>query len=153
VKGILKSLFRWHTDTILIVEPDQVLRKLEYRALSAKYRIIQTSSVEEAVRAAARHAPKIDLLLTEMRLPHSFGWELTELLKLDYPDLKVIYMSSSFDGELRARTYPSTVVAIENPFPSERLRQAVHEVLETKQNGRLGPKYEAYLPPISRSHP
>ena len=153
MKGIMKSLFTWHTDTILIAEPDQVLRKLEYRALSAKYRIIQTPSVEEAVRTAARHAPKIDLLLTEMRLPHSFGWELTELLKLDYPDLKVIYMSSTVDAELRARNYPSTVVVLENPFPSERLRQAVHEVLETKQNGRVGPTYAAYLPPISRLHP
>ena len=95
MKGILKSLFRWHTDTILIVEPDQVLRKLEYRALSAKYRIIQTSSVEEAVRTAARHAPKIDLLLTEMRLPHSFGWELTALLKLDYPGRALVRRQSS----------------------------------------------------------
>ena len=153
MKGIMERLFRWQPDTILIAEPDQALRQLESGALSAKYRIIQTSSVEEAVRTAARHAPKIDLLLTEMRLPHSFGWELTELLKLDYPDLKVVYMSSSFDAEFRARTYPSTVVVIENPFPSERLRQAVRYVLETKQNGRLGPKYAAYSPPISRLHP
>src|ERR1700681_2586119 len=141
----MKSLFTGHTDTILIAEPDQVLRQLEYRALPAKYRIIQTSSVEEAVRTAARHAPKIDLLLTEIRLPHSFGWELTELLNLDYPDLKVIYMSNTFDAEIRARTYPPTVVVLENPFPSDRLSQAVRYVLETKQNGRLGPKY-AYTP-------
>ena len=153
VKGIMKNLFSRHTDTILIAEPDQVLRQLEYRALPAKYRIIQTSSVEEAVRTAARHAPKIDLLLTEMRLPHSFGWELTELLKLDYPDLKVVYMSSSFDAEFRARTYPSTVVVLENPFPSERLRQVVRFVLETKQNGRLGPKDAAYSPSISWFRP
>ena len=73
-----------------------------------------------------------------MRLPHSFGWELTELLKLDYPDLKVVYMSSTVDAEFRARTYPSTVVVLENPFPSERLRQAVRYVLVTKQYGRLG---------------
>src|ERR1022692_106064 len=112
----MRSLFNWHTDTILIAEPDEILRRQECRALSGKYRIIQTSSVEEAVRTAARHGTEIDLLVTEVRLPHGFGWELTELLKLDYPDLKVVYTSSSDDAEIRARTYPSTVVVIENPF-------------------------------------
>src|SRR5450759_427482 len=87
----LFSLFNWHTDTILIAEPDPVLRRLECRSLSGKYRIIQTSSVEEAVRTAARHDTEIDVLLTEVRLPHRFGWELTQLLKLD---LSLIQQSS-----------------------------------------------------------
>ena len=152
MKGIMKSLFRWHTDTILIAEPDQVLRQLECRALSGKYRIIQTSSVEEAVRTAARHTTEIDLLVTEVRLPHRFGWELTQLLKLDYPDLKVVYTSSSVDAEIRARTYPSMVVVLDNPFRPDRLRQAVHDALESRQNDRIGPKYAAHSPPVSRLH-
>jgi DNA-binding NtrC family response regulator len=153
LKEIMRSLFNWHTDTILIVEPDEVLRRLECRALSGKYRIIETSSVEEAVRTAARHTTKIDLLVTEVRLPHRFGWELTQLLKLDYPDLKVVYTSSSVDAEIRARTYPSIVVVLDNPFRPDRLRQAVHDALKTRQNARIAPKYTAYSPPISRLHP
>jgi DNA-binding NtrC family response regulator len=136
VKGILRSMFTWRTDTILIVEPNHALRQLEYRALSPKYRIVQTSSVEEAVRTAARHITGIDLLLTEVRLPHGSGWDLTELLKLDYPDLKVIYMSSSIDAEIRARTRPSIVVMLENPFRPDRLRQAVRDVLETRPKNK-----------------
>jgi DNA-binding NtrC family response regulator len=141
-------MFTWRTDTILIVEPNHALRQLEYRALSPKYRIVQTSIVEDAVRTAARHITGIDLLLTEVRLPHRFGWELTELLKLDYPDLKVIYTSSSIDAEIRARTYPSIVVVLENPFRPDRLRQAVRDVLEIRQNDRIAPKYA----PVSRLH-
>jgi CheY-like chemotaxis protein len=148
----MKSLFNWHTDTILIAEPDPVLRRLECRALSGKYRIIQTSSVEEAVRTAARHTTKIDLLVTEVRLPHRFGWELTQLLKLDYPDLKVVYTSSSVDAEIRARAYPSIVVVLDNPFRPDRLRQAVRDALETKQNDRIALKYAGYSPPISSLH-
>src|SRR5450631_1404688 len=152
MKRILRSVFGWHTDTILIAEPDQALRQLECRALSGKYRIIQTASVEEAVRIAARHTTEIDLLVTEVRLPHRFGWELTELLKLDYPDLKVVYTSSSVDAEIRTRTYPSIVFVTENPFRPDRLRQAVCDVLKARQNDRIAPKYAAYLPPISRLH-
>ena len=92
---------------------------------------------------------RIDVLLTEVRLPHRFGWELTQLLKLDYPDLKAIYTSSSIDAEIRARTYPSTVLVLENPFRPDHLRQAVRDVLETRQNDRVAPKYAPYSPPIS----
>jgi DNA-binding NtrC family response regulator len=147
----MKSLFNWHTDTILIAEPDQVLRRLECRALSGKYRIIQTSSVEEAVRTAARHTTQIDLLLTAVRLPHGFGWELTELLKLDYPELTVIYTSSSIDAEIRARTYPSEVIVIENPFRPDLLRQAIRDALKITHNDRIAPNYAAYAPPVSQS--
>ena len=152
LKEIMKGLFNWHTDTILIAEPDQVLRELECRALSGKYRIIQASSVEEAVRTAARHTTKIDLLVTEVRLPHRFGWELTQLLKLDYPDLKVVYTSSFVDSEIRGRTYPSAVVVLDTPFRPDRLRQAVRDALETRQNDRVASKYAAYSPPNSPLH-
>ena len=149
---ILRSVFGWHTETILIVEPDQALRELECRALSGKYRIIQAASTEEAVRIAARHTTDIGLLVTEVRLPQGFGWELTQLLKLDYPDLKVVYTSGSVDTEIRARTYPSIVVVRDDLFRPDHLRQAVREALETRQNDRIAPKYAAYPPPISRLH-
>jgi len=149
---ILKSAFGWHTDTILIAEPDQALRELECRALSGKYRIIQAASTEEAVRIAARHTTEIDLMVTGVRLPQGFGWELTQLLKLDYPDLKVVYTASSVDAESRARIYPSTVVVLDSPFRSDPLRQAVRDALETRQNDRVAPKYVGYPPPVSRLH-
>jgi DNA-binding NtrC family response regulator len=146
VKDILRSTFTRRTDTVLIAEPDQLLRRLEYRALSPKYLIVQTSSIQEAVRTAARHAMEIDLLLTEVRLPHGFGWELTELLKLDYPDLTVIYMASSIDAEMRARTRPSVLVLLQSPFNPDSLRRAVGDALDT----RVARKSAAYLLPPSR---
>jgi CheY-like chemotaxis protein len=133
---MLRRGFTSHTDTILIAEPDQVLRRLECRALSL-YQIVQSSSAEEAVQIAARHEKKLDLLLTEVRLPHINGWELTELLKLDYPSLQVVYLSNSIDAEIRARTRRSIVIVLEkNRFRPGRLRQAVRDVLETRQKNR-----------------
>src|SRR5262249_605956 len=64
VKRIRGSMFTPHIETILIAEPDQMLRRLEFRALSP-YRIVQTSGAEEAVQIAARHETELDLLLTE----------------------------------------------------------------------------------------
>jgi two-component system, cell cycle sensor histidine kinase and response regulator CckA len=132
MRGILRSIFGWHRDTILITEPNHVLRQLECSALSRQYRIIPTGSAEEAVRTAAQHETVIDLLLTEVRLPRVDGWELTELIKLDYPELKVVYISSSsIDAEIKAHTRGSIMIALDNPFHPDRLRRAVHDALET----------------------
>src|ERR1700692_4586848 len=65
---ILSSKFDSCPRTILVAEPDPMLRRGECRVLSPKYQIVQTSSAEEAVRIAARHETELDLLLTEVRL-------------------------------------------------------------------------------------
>jgi len=62
---------------------------------------------------------------------------LAELLKLDYPALKVVYLTPSIDPEIRAHTRRSMVVVLEkNRFHSARLRQAVRDVLETEQKNK-----------------
>ena len=111
---------------------------------------MSTGSAEEAVRTAARHETEIDVLLTEVRLPRVNGWELTELLKLDYPNLKVVYLSNSLEAEIREHTYPSKVVILENPFRANLLRQAVHDVLETRQNDGGALQCPVYTPLVSR---
>ncbi len=119
-------------------EPDPLLRRMERRALSSEYQVIQTSSAEEAVRVAARREVNLDLLLTEVRLPRIDGWDLAELLRLDYPGLKVVYLASSIDAEIRAHTRRSTVVVLEkNRFHPARLRQAVRDVLEPHQTDKM----------------
>jgi CheY-like chemotaxis protein len=123
--------------TILIAEPDPMLRRLERRALSPKYQIVETSSAEEAVRTAARREANLDLLLTEVRFPRIDGWDLAELLKLDYPALKVVYLSRSIDAEVRAHTRRSTVIVLEKDrFRPDCLRKAVRDVLVTGQKDR-----------------
>jgi len=126
--------FTAHAFTILITEPDPMLRRLERRALSPKYQIVETSTGEEAVRIAARHDAHLDLLLTEARLPRMEGWNLVELLKMDYPSLKVVYVANSIDAEIRAHTRRATIVVQEkNRFNAGRLQSAVRDVLETRR--------------------
>jgi len=130
----LRSRFFSSANTVLIVEPDQTLRRRECRALSPEFQIVQTSSPEDAVRIAARHETPLDLLVTEVRLPHMDGWELAELVKLDYPNLKVVYLSSFADAAVKAHTRPSVVIALEkNRFSPSRLRRAVHDTLESSK--------------------
>jgi two-component system cell cycle sensor histidine kinase/response regulator CckA len=134
----LRNRFFPRADTVLIAEPDQTLCRLESRALSPEYQIVQAFSGEEAVRIAARHETPLDLLLTEVRLPRMDGWELSELLKLDYPNLKVVYLSSFVDAAVKAHTRPSKIIVLEKSrFSPSRLRRAVHETLESGKHSRV----------------
>src|SRR5580692_4968442 len=92
---------RSHKPVILVAEHDRMIRQLLSRSLRPAYHIVQACSATEAVRTAARHQAEIDLLLTEARLPGPFGgWQLLELLRLDYPKLKVVYVSKLIDPEI-----------------------------------------------------
>jgi CheY-like chemotaxis protein len=116
---------------ILVAEHDRTIRQLLSRSLRPAYRVVQTCNATEAVRTAAQHHPEIDLLLTEARLPGPFvGWQLLELLRLDYPELKVVYISKSIDPEIKAHTGRHKLLVLDHPFPEECLRRAVRETLE-----------------------
>ena len=128
---------RLQRSTILVVQHDPVTRQLLSRSLRPSYRILQAGSAEEAVRIAAQHERDIDLLLTEVRLPQLFGWELLELLALDYPKLKAVYVSKSIDPEIRLRTRRQKVLVLESPFQDSPLRQAVSEALENSRLNRV----------------
>jgi two-component system, cell cycle sensor histidine kinase and response regulator CckA len=122
-------------ETILVAGHDQVIRRLVCGALAREgYHIVQAPSAEAAVRTAARHESEIDLLLTETLLPTSRGCELAELVRLDYPDLEVIYISGSTGAESGSRDRRSRVVVVQEPFPGDRLRRAVREALAKHKN-------------------
>jgi len=147
-EGAGKSLSEMWTDrlrfqrsTVLLVEPDPVTRQLLSRSLRPAYQILQAASAEEAVRIAARHKKHIDLLLTEVQLPQLAGGELLELLALDYPKLKVVFVSKSIDPGIRSHTRRQTVLLLEHPFRDSCLQQAVREVLETPESNRVEMKW------------
>lgn len=116
--------------TILIAEPNPSLRQLEWQALSRDYRVVRTSGAEEAIRTAAQHEIELDLLLTEVRLPNMHGRDLAELLHLDYPSFKVVYLASSMIPEMKVHARSATVILMdERRFNPMRLRRAVQETL------------------------
>jgi hypothetical protein len=72
-----------------------------------------------------------------------FGWELLELLALDYPKLKVVYVSKSIDRETRVHTRGQKVFVLKQPFGESCLRQVIREELETAKSNRVGMKWTA----------
>jgi two-component system cell cycle sensor histidine kinase/response regulator CckA len=118
---------------ILLVAQDLRIRELIRRDLSRDgHKIIVAASAEEAVRTTARHERQIDLLCTDTQLPTLTGPELAQIVKLDYPDVKVVYMSNGGKDGRPLRDPGSKVVTIQDPFRSDGLREVIREMLSPR---------------------
>jgi len=120
------------TETILVVEDEEVLRRVTRRSLEAAgYRVLTASDGLDALVVSAEHAGEIDLLLTDVVMPRMSGREVVQELGKTRPTLKIVYMSGYTDdaivhlGVLKAETH-----FLAKPFTSADLTRKVREVLD-----------------------
>jgi two-component system cell cycle sensor histidine kinase/response regulator CckA len=120
-------------ETILAVEDEEEVRTLVVKILRKQgYTVIEASHGEEAMRLAEEHRGNgIHLLLTDVVMPGMSGRELAEMLKLRYPEIKVLYMSGYTDDAI---VYHGVVEEginyIQKPFTLDSLARKLREVLD-----------------------
>jgi CheY-like chemotaxis protein len=121
------------SETVLLAEDEKMLRTLlTNRLRQAGYRVLPAANGEAALKAAAKHAGPLDLVLTDVVMPRMGGRELVENLLLARPDLRVLYMSGYTEGSLMSRGMtPEQVTLIRKPFPFESLLEKLREVLDS----------------------
>ncbi len=86
---------RGRGETVLLVEDEESLRTLTERILTDNgYQVITAAGGDEAIDLAA-HLPAdtIDILLTDVVMPHMPGHELARNMRITQPNLPVIYTS------------------------------------------------------------
>ncbi len=82
------------TETILLAEDDDALRKLASSILSDfGYTVIESSNGEEAIELFNRSNGGIRLLILDVIMPKKNGWEVYETVKRVRSDIKVIFTS------------------------------------------------------------
>jgi len=119
-------------ETILLVEDAQVIRMVTRRILENNgYHVIEAPDGETALRLAAEHHGRIDLVLTDIIMPGMSGTALAHHLLDRYPGLPIIYMSGYTNDQVitddlrHDRTY-----FLQKPFAPDRLVRIVKEVME-----------------------
>ena len=126
-------------ETILLVEDDPLVLNAIIRILTPQgYRVLKARNPKTALQFSGRHDHDIDLLLTDVILPGLYGWQLAELMKLDQPELKVLYISSECD-DIQELGDTSELI-LHTPFPSDELRRAVRNVLNEHSLKVASPK-------------
>jgi two-component system, cell cycle sensor histidine kinase and response regulator CckA len=120
------------SETVLIVEDDDSLRKLAKRSLQPHgYRILAAENGEDALRVSKENEGPIDLLITDVVMPKMGGKEVAERLQPLYPNMKVIYMSGYTDGTIvNHGVLAPGLNFFEKPFSPEGLARKVREVLD-----------------------
>ena len=122
---------RLGSETILLVEDEDVVRDLARRVLERQgYTVLACSAGEEAVALAEQHEQPIDLLLTDVVMPGMRGYEVAELVSASRPEIKILYMSGYAEEALVGRAAFAGSALIEKPFAVDALARRVRDALE-----------------------
>jgi len=121
------------TETIVVVEDEEALRKVAQRALEAAgYRVLTAANGEEAILTCRQYEDGIHLLLTDVVMPGMSGRVLAQQLSKTRPTIQVLYMSGYTDNAIvhHGDLYPGTHF-LGKPFTGDGLTRKVREVLDS----------------------
>ena len=126
------SLGERPTETILLVEDEDVVRDLAREVLEESgYSVLSTHHAGEALVVAERHPGPIQLLLTDVVMPHMGGRELAERIAPLRPGIRVLYVSGYTDDEvLRHGVMEAEMAFLQKPFTASALLERVRGLLD-----------------------
>jgi len=129
----IQPTVRAGTETILLVEDEPGVRQLVREMLHRLgYTILEAGGGAEALRIFDQHRGVIDLLLTDVIMPHMSGRDLAARLRIVQPTLKVLYMSGYTDDMLAHHgVLEPNVYLLPKPFAPDELGAKLREVLDT----------------------
>jgi CheY-like chemotaxis protein len=125
------------TETILLVEDDDAVRSMATQILTAHgYRVLTARSGAEALEMGRSYEGAIDLLLTDVVLPHRSGRELAEELGSLRPEMRILYMSGySVSTIAHHGVVDRDVVLLAKPFTVEDLTHKTRVALAKPAGG------------------
>ncbi|MEI9951525.1 MAG: response regulator [Pseudomonadota bacterium] len=120
-------------ETVLVVEDEDRIRSL-VRAILVRYGyvVLDAQSGGDALVVSEEFSGRIDLLLTDVVMPHMSGRQLAERLQVLRPEMKTLYMSGyTNDAVMRHGVLENTIAFIQKPITPESLARKIREVLDT----------------------
>ena len=121
------------SETVLVVEDSDDFREIVDRILSQNgYQVLVAANGPDALERARQYPGHIDLLLTDMIMPHMLGTELAPRLVESRPDLRILYMSGFAQPGLGPGAVPPEVSLLDKPFTEPALLARVRDALRTK---------------------
>lgn len=123
-------------ETLLLVEDEEGIRDLAREILEGSgYTVLEAGDPVQALRVTDGYAGAIDLLVTDVVMPHMSGRDLADRLVAKRPSLRVLYMSGYTDDAIvhHGVLDPGTAF-LPKPFTPDALRRKAREVLDGGAN-------------------
>jgi two-component system cell cycle sensor histidine kinase/response regulator CckA len=121
------------TETILLVEDDPALREMAATLLRRLgYTVLPAADGIEALSMKQqRDVGHIDVLFTDVVMPHMSGKELSERMKALYPQTRILFTSGYTENSmLRQGVLNKGLALLEKPFTPSALAHKLREVLD-----------------------
>jgi PAS domain S-box-containing protein len=122
--------------TILLVEDEHAVRRLARQVLQEQgYTVLEACDGEEALQVYAEHAGPIDLLVTDVVMPHRTGTELARRLLEQAPGLRILFISGHDrdDDDLGEFLDRRRAHFLAKPFLPDDLARVVREILHADE--------------------
>ncbi len=119
-------------ETVLLVEDETVVRKLVRNILAEQgYNVLESSDPHDALRVCQQHSDPIDLLLTDVVMPHMSGRDLADRALALRPGMRVLFMSGYTDNVIVHHGLTGAGAPfLQKPFTPASLVRKVRQVLD-----------------------
>jgi CheY-like chemotaxis protein len=123
------------SETILLVEDDEMVRVLTRRMLEAGgYTVLLASHGEEALGLLDGHPGRVNLLVTDVVMPGMSGRDVANRVATRRPGIKVLYLSGYTDDAIvRHGVLEPGIAFLQKPFTADTLARKVREVLDARE--------------------
>jgi CheY-like chemotaxis protein len=120
------------SETVLLVEDESMVRDVLRRGLREHgFRVLAARDGNDAMRQAAAYEGAIDLLVTDLVLPHVSGRDVAAQLCARRPALRVLYISG-YSDEILADPRPgdSGTAFLRKPFTVTELVTRIRQLMD-----------------------
>ena len=120
------------TETILVVDDEEPLRRIAKRILEAAgYTVLVAGNGAEALSICAQHPGTIHLLVSDVVMPGMTGAALADRVREARPETRVLFMSGYAHDTLgHGAILDRDVHFMSKPFSGDGLKRNVREVLD-----------------------
>jgi two-component system cell cycle sensor histidine kinase/response regulator CckA len=120
-------------ESILLVEDEPGVRGLTSRILSnAGYSVLEASNGADGERIYSAHPDAIDIVVSDVVMPERSGPEMIARLRVENPQLRVIYMSGFSEEFAASSAREPGPPFIQKPFLADVLLGAIRKELDRK---------------------
>ena len=120
------------SETVLLVDDDEAVRRLAERALQTYGYTVVTARDGVDALTLAHSTPGIALLLTDVVMPQLSGPQVAERLRARLPGLRVVYMTGWVDDAIMKLELDADVALVRKPFTPASLALVIRSALDQR---------------------
>jgi CheY-like chemotaxis protein len=126
------------SQAILVVEDDSEVRQFVVRVLRAQgYVILEAGSGEEGLRTFQSAQNRIELIVTDVRMPHMSGTEMIRQILAVAPTVGIVFMTGDMAGSSLSDELYRRSILLRKPFSRTTLLDTVRRCVSAGKPSQI----------------